>query len=145
MRTAIALTMLLASLAWADGLDSARAEPNLEKRSKLALDHAGSAFKAAREAYRAGDTAQTAEQAGEIERSIDLAFDSLNATGKNPRKSPRWFKYAEMETRELGRKLDDFQREMAFNDRALFDKVRARVQQVHEDLLIGLMEGRKKK
>ena len=143
---AIVLTLALTAAVWsADGLAAARAEPNLEKRSKLALDNAEAALKAAREAYRDGDTAKATESAGEIEESVDLAYASLTQTGKNPRNSPRWFKYAEMATRELSRKVEDFQRQMSFNDRETFEKVKAKIQQVHEDLLMGLMEGRKRK
>jgi len=76
--------------AWGS-LDQVRAEPSLEKRSKLALDNAGEALKAAREAYRSGDTAAAEAKAGEIEESVDLAYQSLVETGKNPRQSPKWF------------------------------------------------------
>ena len=126
-------------------LDQAHAEPNLEKRSKLALENADTALKEAREAYRAGNTPDTATKVKELEESVELAYNSLTETGKNPRKSPKYFKQAEMATRELGRKLDDFQREMSYNDRASLDGVKAKIQQVHDDLLTGLMEGRKKK
>ena len=146
MRPAFILILILAGLIRAsDGLDGARAEPNLERRSKLALDNADGALKTAREAYAAGDTAKAEAQAAEIESSVDLAYASLMETGKNPRKSPKWFKHAEMETRQLVRKLDDFQHQMSYNDRALLDRVKARLQQVHEDLLMGLMEGSKHK
>lgn len=139
------LTILIGTgSAWA-ALDQARAEPNLEKRSKLALVNADAALKTAREAYRSGDMAGTTAKLKEIEESVDLAYDSLNATGKNPRKSPKYFKQAEMETRELNRKLDDFQHEMSYTDRNSIDDVKTRVQQVHDELLTGLMEGRKKK
>lgn len=130
--------------AWAQ-LDQARAEPNLEKRSKLALENAGAVLKEAREAYRAGNGTDTAAKVKELQDSVELAYTSLTDTGKNPRKSPKYFKQAEMTTRELGRKLDDFQREMSYNDRASLDAVKAKIQQVHDDLLTGLMEGRKKK
>ena len=126
-------------------LDQARAEPNLERRSKLALDNAGTALREAREAYRSGDTAGTTAKVKEVEESVELAYTSLSDTGKNPRKSPKYFKQAEMATRELARKLDDFQHEMSYTDRSGLDAVRAKVQQVHDDLLTGLMEGRKKK
>ncbi len=130
--------------AWA-ALDQARAEPNLEKRSKLALENAEAALKEAREAYRTGNSTDTATKVKELQESVELAYDSLTETGKNPRKSPKYFKQAEMITRELGRKLDDFQREMSYNERASLEAVKAKVQQVHDDLLTGLMEGRKKK
>jgi ADP-heptose:LPS heptosyltransferase len=125
-------------------LKPALAESNLGKRSKLALDNAAAALKAAREAYAKGDNEKVAAAADEIQQSVDLAYDSLMKTGKNPRNSPRWFKPAEISTRDLAKKLDTFQRDMDFADRPLLDKVRARVQQVHDELLLGLMEGKRK-
>jgi hypothetical protein len=74
-----------------------------------------------------------------------LAHKSLNATGKDPRKSPKWFKKAEIETRDLLRKLESFQHQMGFEDRPLVDKAKAAITQVHDDLLVGLMQGKKKK
>lgn len=145
-RFVLALALTLAGGAAASTeLDAVRAEANLEKRSKLALDNAASALRSAREAYQAGDTAAVTAKTDEIGESVDLAYNSLTETGKNPRKSPKWFKHAEMETRELTRRLEDFAQQMNFNDRAILDKIRARVEQVHDELLTGLMEGRKKK
>jgi hypothetical protein len=125
-------------------LKTALAEPNLGKRSKLALDNAAVALKAAREAYGKGENEKVAAAADEIQQSVDLAYDSLMKTGKNPRNSPRWFKPAEIATRDLSKKLETFQRDMDFADRPLLDKVKARVQQVHDELLLGLMEGKRK-
>ena len=145
-RFVLALALTLAGAAAASTeLDAVRAEANLEKRSKLALDNAASALRSAREAYQAGDTATVTAKTDEIGESVDLAYNSLTETGKNPRKSPKWFKHAEMETRELTRRLEDFAQQMNYNDRAILDKTRARVEQVHDELLTGLMEGRKKK
>ena len=145
MAWAALLVSVVAAGSMAAELDQARSEPNLEKRSKLALDNADAALHAARAAYRTGDAAASAAKMKEVQDSVDLAFMSLTDTGKNPRKSPKYFKQAEMATRELGRKLDDFQHEMGYNDRPSLDAVKARIQQVHDDLLTGLMEGRKKK
>ena len=145
-RFVLALALTLAGRAAASTeLDAVRAEANLEKRSKLALDNAASALRSAREAYQAGDTATVTTKTDEIGESVDLAYNSLTETGKNPRKSPKWFKHAEMETRELTRRLEDFAQQMNYNDRAILDKTRARVEQVYDELLTGLMEGRKKK
>ena len=145
-RFVLALALTLAGTAAASTeLDAVRAEANLEKRSKLALDNAASALRSAREAYQAGDTATVTAKTDEIGESVDLAYNSLTETGKNPRKSPKWFKHAEMETRELTRRLEDFAQQMNYNDRAILDKIRARIEQVHDELLTGLMEGRKKK
>jgi hypothetical protein len=65
-------------------------------------------------------------------------------TGKDPRKSPKWFKQAEIETRSLLRRIETLQQQMSFSDRELLDKTKAKVQQVHDDLLVGLMEGKHK-
>jgi hypothetical protein len=119
-------------------------EKDLGKRSKLALDNAGAALKEAREAYQKGDDKALAAAALEIEDSVSLAWDSLESTGKNPRKSPRWFKQAEIETRDLLKKLDTLQRDLGFEDRPVLDNAKARLQKVHDDLLKGVMEGKGK-
>ena len=125
-------------------LKAALLERDLGKRSRLALENAGSALKAVREAYQKGDNPALAAAALEIQESVDLAWDSLESTGKNPRKSPRWFKQAEIETRNLLKKLETLQHDMGFEDRPVLDKAKARLQKVHDDLLTGLMEGKGK-
>ena len=125
-------------------LKAALAERDLGRRSKLALDNAGAALKAAREAYQQGDNAALAASAKEFQDSIELCWDSLESTGKNPRKSPRWFKQAEIETRSLLKKLDSLQHDMGFEERPVLDSAKARLQKVHDDLLVGLMEGKSK-
>ena len=100
--------------------------------------------KAVRTAYERGENEQVATAASEIEESVKLAHSSLTATGKDPRKSPKWFKQAEISMRDLLRRLDDFQQQMSFSDRPLLDKVKATVQHVHDDVLQGLMQGKKK-
>ena len=125
-------------------LKAAMAEQDLGKRSKLALDNAAVALKAAREAYNQGDKEKATGATAEFVASIDLASESLKATGKNPRKSPKWFKQAEIATRDLIKKLDTFQRDMMFEDRPALDKAKSRTQEVHDELLLGLMEGKRK-
>ena len=139
----LALGLVSAASLPAD-LKAALAERDLGKRSKLALDNAGSALKAAREAYQKDDNPALAAAALEMEESVSLAWDSLESTGKNPRKSPRWFKQAEIETRNLLKKLDSLQHDFGFEDRPVLDKAKARLQKVHDDLLTGLMEGKSK-
>ena len=140
---ALALLLVPAGVLRAD-LKRAMAEPNLEKRSGLALDNAAAALKAAREAYDKNDSDLTAKDAAEIQESVDLAYDSLVQSGKNPRNSS-WCKKAEISTRDLSRRLESFQEQMSYSDRPMLDAVKADVQKVHDDLLMGVMEGRKKK
>jgi hypothetical protein len=143
MFSILALGMTAGGVLRAD-LNRAMAERDLGRRSKLALDNAEAALTTARGAYDRGETEKAAAGAAEIQESVDLAFESLNQTGKNPRSSPRWFKSAEIQTRSLLKRLETFQHDMSFTDRPMLDKVKARVQEVHDHLLLGLMEGKHK-
>jgi type II secretory pathway pseudopilin PulG len=137
---AVGMVVLSAAGAHAD-LQQARAETNLEKRARLALENATVMLQAAREAYQKADSTRLSADVAEIQESVDLAYTSLNDTHKDP---PKWFKYAEIQTRDLLRKLDTFQQDMSFQDRPVLDKVKEDVQQVHEKLLLGLVEGKPK-
>jgi hypothetical protein len=143
LAAAVAMAGALAVPLRAD-LKAALAEHDLEKRSKLALDNAEEAYKAVRAAYETGDTARVSAAAREILESVDLAYTSLTETGKDPRRSPKWFKRAEIETRDLLRRLSGFQEQMSFDDRPLLDPAKTKLQQVHDNLLVGLMEGKHK-
>ena len=125
-------------------LKAALAEHDLGKRSKLALDNAGATLKAVREAYQKGDNEALGPLLKELEESIGLAWDSLENTGKNPRKSPKWFKEAEIKTRGLLRKLESLQHDMDFEERVWLDQAKVRLEKVHDDLLVGLMEGKQR-
>ena len=138
------LAMALLSGALRADLEQAKAEPNLGKRAMLALDNAAAALDKAREAYAKGENAQLEKLAKEIQESVELAQTSLDETGKNPRKNPKWFKRAENSTRDLLRRLEAFQQSMGVEDRPMLDAVKAKVQQVHDDLLEGVLEGKQK-
>ena len=140
---AMSLWLCAAAPARAD-LKAALAEPDLEKRSGLALDNASDALKTARKAYEENDNAGVSALIGEIEQSVDLAQASLQKTGKDPRKHPKWFKRAEISMRDLLRRLDTWQQQMSYTDRAVLDPVKAHIQNVHDEVLDGLMEGKHK-
>ena len=69
-------------------LTSLRTEPNLEKRSELALDYANSALDQARDAYTAGDLAKMQMELTEVAESVSLAYQALEDTGKDARRNP---------------------------------------------------------
>jgi hypothetical protein len=141
---ALAALWGLASPALRADLQAAMAEKNLEKRSKLALENAQAAFQDARAAYQQGDMDKTRAAIHEVQESVELAYQSLKDTHKNPRKSPKWFKNAELVTRDLLRRLDTFDHDMSYDDRPILKPLTEKVQQVHDDLLLGLMEGKPK-
>lgn len=123
------------------GLEAVKAEPNLEKRSRKALDYAEHALKAAREANRHGEPEKIAPALEEVREAVQLAFESLQQTGKNPRKSPKHFKHAEIETRKMLRALADFRIELSVDQRGRVEEVERTVLDVHDRLLSGIMQG----
>ena len=121
-------------------LTAIRQEPNLERRSDLALENAATALTGCSEAYKSGDLEKTMAAAAEIEESVTLAYDSLRDTGKDPRRNPKFFKRAEMTTRQLLRRLDGLIESMSIKDRAILLVVRDRVSDIHDELLNGIMK-----
>ena len=136
--------MLLCGLPLAADLAQVRAEPNLEKRSRAALELADRSLKASRQAYSAGNVPEAAALLDEVAQSVELAEASLKATHKDPIKSPKHFKYAEIKTVELLRKIEAFSQDMSVDDRPMLEKVKETVQEAHDRLLQGIMMGKKK-
>ena len=134
------LTVLLPAASWCQvSLDAARAEPNLEKRSTLALKYAEAALHAAEKSYADGDWAGTQKSLAEIRESAGISYESLKQTGKDPRKKPKHFKRAEIATRNLVRKLTAFRERMAFDDREKLQPVIHYVQRAHDEILKGVL------
>ena len=139
MRLILAL-LCVPLVAYAD-LAKARAEPKLEKRARMALDNAEDVLKSARQSYGEGDFDKARGLLQEVAESVDLAFASLKQTGKDPVRSPKPFKQAELKTRGLLRRLAAFSDEMDLGDRPAVEKVRGAVQKIHDAVLNGIMEG----
>jgi hypothetical protein len=144
MRLLVITLSLFAANLWAADLATIQQEPSLERRSQLAMDYAGAALDAARTAYQASDLEKAKMSLGEVGAAVDLAFDSLQQTGKEARRDPKFFKRTELSTRQLLRRLEGLAESMSFEDRAVAEKVRDRVAAIHDDLLQGIM-GKKKK
>ncbi len=139
-----ALFLALLPLGAAADLTAVLAERNLEKRSRKALEHAERALKAAQQAYQQGQIEPTRAALEEVRESVELAYASLQQTGKDPLRRPGPFKHAEIKTRELLRRLKHFQDRMAFDDRVMVEPVSRSVETIHEDLLSGIMGKRKR-
>jgi hypothetical protein len=138
--------MSLLTMSWlmiaflASDLAAVRQEPNLERRSELALENAGTALADAREAYAAGNLEKAQVEASVVEESVTLAYDSLTGSGKDPRRDPKFFKRAEMTTRQLLRRIDGVIESMSVQDRAILLAVRDRVSDIHDELLNSIMK-----
>ncbi len=130
-------------LALAADLAGVKSEPNLEKRSDRALDYANAALDAARDAYNKGDYDASKADLEEVGASVDLAYEALEKTGKDPRRDPKWFKRAEMRTRELLRRLEGLRETFSFYDRPSVETVRDHISVIHDNLLQAIMSKRK--
>jgi hypothetical protein len=139
----IGLGLLLVSVVLASGLDAVKSEPNLEKRSKLALENANSAIDTARQDYTAGHLKETLSALTEVSDSVDLCLASLNETHKDARKNPKAFKRAEMDIRELVRRLKSLESDFALDDRSEVLKIEQHLQEVHDDLIMRIMSKHK--
>jgi hypothetical protein len=138
------MTHLILVLALAFDLTAIQSEPNLERRSERALDNANLALDAARDDYNSGNFDKSQNELVEVRDSVELAYQSLSDTGKDPRKDPKFFKRAELRTRELLRRLEGVGQGMSQIDRGTLDKVRERISEVHDNLLNGIMSKKKK-
>ncbi len=139
-RRTFAILLLPGGLSWAD-LQSVKAEKNLYRRARKAMENANAALDAAREAYLAGDLEQTNTRLQEVEDSVRLAYDSLQATGRKPRKIAKHYKRAEIGARQLIRRLNGFRDSMSYVDRDKIDKVIDNVEQLQDMLLNAVMGG----
>jgi len=135
--------LLLLTLILALDLTGIKAEPRLEKRSQLALQFADSALDSARDLYKKGEVDACRTALGEVEAGVQLSYDSLMATGKDPRRNSKPFKDAEKSTRQILRRLDSLSDFMSAFDRSAVEPVQRTVSDIHDMLIIGIM-GKKK-
>ena len=124
-------------------LETIRKQPNLEKRSELALANADAALDRARDAYQKGEDTIFRTSLAEADDSIALSKQSLDESGKNARKSPKYFKRAEIGIRRLSRRLDNLRIEVSVEDRPVVEPVFSRALKLQEEILLAIM-GKKK-
>ncbi len=130
-------SILVLFLVFAD-ITAVKSEPNLEKRSDLALANADRAIDDARSDYQAGDPGKTDADLKQVRELVDLSLESLESSGKQARNS-KYFKRAEIRIREMLRRLASFRDEMSVDDRKPLDDAAARLQEVHDRLLLEIM------
>ena len=134
---------LLLTLVLALDLVAIKAEPKLEKRSQLALEFADSSLNSARDLYKQGDLDGCRSALGDVEAGVRLSYDSLMATGKDPRRNAKPFKDAEKSTRQILRRLDSLSDLMSAFDRSAVEPAQHTVSDIHDKLITGIM-GKKK-
>jgi hypothetical protein len=140
-------TIWVMMLAFATGptgmdLNGIRGEQNPDRRSELALDYANTAMDGARDANTSGDVQKLKAAIAEVGEAVELAYQSLAESGKDARHNKN-FKRAELKTRELMRRIDGVIQLMDVDDRPAAEKVRARMAEIHDDLLQGIFSKKK--
>ncbi|HYA18160.1 MAG TPA: hypothetical protein VEF06_11870 [Bryobacteraceae bacterium] len=124
-------------------LDQVKAEPNAERRARLAIDFAVTSEKNAEAAYAKGDLEATGTQLKIMAESMELAKTSLAASGRTPGRNPAPYKYAEQRSQETLIRLRDLDQRMEADERDILAAPRSRVQEIHDEWFEGIMERKK--
>lgn len=128
-------------LAFAD-IAEVKSEPDLNRRSELALMNADEKIDAARQAYQAGDEGAELAAIQEVAESVAICYESLEKTRSEPRKS-KYYKRAELKVSALMRRLSGFRDEVSFDFRPNVEAVLKRLSDIHDELLSDIMSRKK--
>lgn len=139
LRIVLALLSLTVLVPGADEDAALKAEPNLERRSAIALDKAEEHIGAARSAYQGNKLEEFKSHLDDAGRMTDLCYQSLQDSGKRARKSPKWFKHAEQKLLVMLRRLDSLVKDTSVDDRPPAEALQKRLRDVHEQLLNDIM------
>ncbi len=123
-------------------LDAVRKEPDLQKRSELALDAAATALKDARALpTEGGSVADLKKDMDTMVQAVELSLQSLRDTGKRPSKLGKYYKKGELRTRDMLKQLESLVQAIAFDSRPPAEKARDRLVVLHDEFLFGVMSG----
>ena len=122
-----------------------KAEPDLERKARRALEFSRAAVDRVLAAYQGGDPSAGEQILDEILAAVELAHEALMATGKAARRRPKHFKRAEIQTRRLLKQLDALSGNLHFNERSAVEPVSRRVSEINDRLVRAIMSKPKKK
>jgi hypothetical protein len=131
--------LLFAAASVPASLEKVKAEPDLEKRSELALDYGRKVLKDTRTAYDEGKLDEVKTLVSEVEAAVQLSLQSLEDTKKNPRRKSKYFKRAEIKTRDMLREADALSQHMSYADRPMLEPLRKQLHDANDELLRGIM------
>jgi hypothetical protein len=140
---ALILHMLFFAAVVPTTLDQVKAEPNLERRARAAVDFAFAAERDSESAYSSGDLDATKAAINAMVQAVELAHEAFQQSGLSPGRNPRPYKYAELHLRELLVRLTNLDRKMDADERTMLDQPRTRIQEIHDEWFEGIMGRRK--
>ncbi len=135
------IPVLVVILAFAD-LAAVKSEPDLNRRSELALTLADEAIDEARQAYEAGNAAAEAADMKAVADSVALCYASLEQTHGAPRKS-KYYKRAELKVSALMRRLNGFRDEVSYDFRPNVEVALKKLSDIHDELISDIMSKKK--
>jgi len=142
MKVLIALFCFALCLGAVD-LEAVKKEPDLQKRSDMALDAAMEALKEARALPTEGGSVDDLQKRMDtMIEAVELSLKSLRDTGKRPNKLTRYYKRGELKTREMQKQIENLVQALAFDSRPPAEKAQARLAVLHDEFLFGVMSGK---
>lgn len=137
--TALFTLFLLLAQPVPASLDQLRADTNLERRAKSAVEFAAVAERNAEAAYSKGDMAGVAAELKTMETAVEIARDAFLQTGKTPQRHAGPYKSAELRTQEVLMRLNDLEKRMDADERHVVDGPKTKVQEIHDAWFEGIM------
>jgi hypothetical protein len=120
------------------------AEHGLVQKAKLEIRLADLLLEKARKEYTEDDVDKGKASIEEMAAVTEQAYNHLFETHRDARSGPGAFKDTEILMRSFIRRLTDLGKSQPFDDRPPIEKALARMREMHEDLLNGIMRIRKK-
>jgi hypothetical protein len=120
------------------------AERDLVPKARLEIRLADMLLEQSRKQYADGDDDKGEAALNEMMAATEQAYQHLFATHRDPRSKPAGFKDTEIRLREFVRRLEDLRISLALDERPPLDKAIARLRDMHDDLLSGIMRVRKR-
>ena len=133
------LVVASAATSWSGEFPTVMAEPNLEKRSELALKEADRMIAAAKKAYGEDKFDDFRARIKDATDLVDLSYNSLVDTGKRGSNKLKYWKRAELAIRALLRRLDSLAAEVSSQERDVVTAAHKQLSEVHDNVLLGVM------
>jgi hypothetical protein len=119
------------------------AEHDPVQRARLEIRLADMVLDQTCKLYAEGEVEKGEASLKEMLSLSEQAYADLFSTKRDPRSKPAGFKESEILMRQFARKLEDLRHTLSVDDRVPVEKALARVRDMHEDLLLGLMRVKK--
>ena len=121
-------------------LEAVLQEPDLEKRSRAAIEFALSRVDGVLKLYVDGKPDGGRAELDQMVTAAQVSRDALAQTGKNPRKKAKPFKRAEIGTRRLITELERLRKDLTFEERPDVDPIIERLEAINQELLDAIMQ-----